>query len=359
MLFYIIVISVALFFGAWAASYDKPTEIKNKIGAYKHSQSSKALYTIAALVLIFVAGLRYYVGTDFGAYYRHFRKYADSLWERITTLDEPGYALIATVARWIANDGWMAIFLSSLLTIGLILSIIYKRSDTLFFSLALYIFMGCWHGSFNGTRQYLATAVIMCGLPFLLERKFIPYCITVFLAFLCHRSAIIMIFLYFVVYREINFKNLLITIILTWIISLAYEYLFTITNFILDDEASDSEFTTQSVNIIRIVVYSAPAAVFWLFLSRQELTKRDTFMGNILTVFSALAIITMSSSFLQRIILYLVPFQAIAIPHMLGMIKGKTRQFASAFTIIFYAAFWVYDLSVRSHMIPYRWIFER
>lgn len=359
MLFYIIVVSIALFFGAWAASYDKPTEIKNRIGAFRHSRSSKALFTIAALVLIFVAGLRYYVGTDFGAYYRHYRKYAYTLWERVRTFDEPGYAVIAAVTTWTIDDGWLAIFLSSLLTIGLILSTIFKRSETLFFSLALYIFMGCWHGSFNGTRQYLATAVIMCGLPFLLERKFIPYCITVFLAFLCHRSAIIMIFLYFIVYREINFKNLLITIILTWIISIAYEYLFSITNFILDDEVSDSEFTTQSVSIIRIVVYSVPAAVFWLFLSRQELTRCDTFMGNLLTVFSALAIITMNSSFLQRIILYLVPFQSIAIPHMLGMIKGKTRQFASVFTIIFYAAFWAYDISVRSNMIPYRWIFER
>ena len=168
-----------------------------------------------------------------------------------------------------------------------------------------------------------------------------------------------MILLYFIVYREINFKNLIITILVTWVVSIAYEYLFTISSLILDDEASYTEFTLQSVNTIRIVVYTLPAAFFWLFLSRQEMTKLDTFMGNTLTVFSALAIITMQSSFLLRIILYLTPFQALAIPHMFKMIKGKTQQFASGFAFMLYAAFWLYDISVRSNMIPYRWIGQR
>lgn len=359
MLFYIIVVSLALFFGAWAASYDRPSEAPERIGRVNHTRGCTALFIIAGMVLIFVAGLRYYVGTDYGAYYRQYGKYADSLWDRIKSFDEPGYALIALIARWLANDGEMAIFLSSLITIGCILAMIYKHSEAVFLSLALYIFLGCWHGSFNGTRQYLATALAFCGLPYLLQRRFVPYCFTVFLAFLCHKSAIVMVLLYFVVFREINFKNLLTTVLLTWIVSMAYEYLFTISNFILDDEASFNEFTVQSVNIIRIIIYTLPTIFFWLFVSRQELSKMDTFIGNIMTVFSALAIITMQSSFLQRIILYLIPYQAIAIPHMFRMIKGKGQQYVGAFAFVFFAAFWAYDISVRSNMIPYRWIWER
>ncbi|MBQ3355862.1 MAG: EpsG family protein [Oscillospiraceae bacterium] len=359
MLFYIIVVGITLFFGAWAARYDEPVASTLKVGRFRHTRTCKSLFIISSLILIFVSGLRYYVGTDFGAYYRQYAKYADSLWTRLETLDEPGYALVASVARVLVDDGWMSIFLSSLLITGLVLATIYKHTDTIFFSLAFYIFLGAWHGSFNGTRQYMATAVLFAGLPFLLNRKFVPYCITVFLAFLCHKSAIIMVLLYFVVYREINFKNLMITILLTWIVSIAYEYLFTISSLILDDEASFNEFTLQGVSIIRIAVYSLPAIFFWLFLSRQELNKIDTFMGNLLTVFSALSIITMQSSFLQRIILYLVPFQTLAIPHMFRMIKGKTQQYASAISLILYAAFWMYDISVRSNMIPYRWIGQR
>lgn len=359
MLFYILVVSIAIFFSAWAASVDDPVELPNKVGAVKHSRSCKTLYTITVIVLIVIAGLRYYVGSDFGAYYKQYGKYANELWDRLISFDEPGYAIVASIARSILDDGWMSIFLSSAIIIGLILLITFKHSDTLFLSVSFYIFLGCWHGSFNGTRQYLATAFVFGGLPFLLERKFFKYSIMVFLAFLCHKSAIIMIFLYFVVFREINFKNLIITILVTWVVSIAYEYLFTISSFILDDDASFNEFTLQSVNIIRIVVYTLPTAVFWLFLSRQEMTKLDTFTGNILTVFSALAIITMQSSFLQRIILYLTPFQVIAIPHMFKMMKGKTQQFAGGIAFILYAAFWMYDISVRSSMIPYRWIGQR
>lgn len=360
MLFYIVVVSIAIFFSAWAASVDDPKELQNKVGAVKHSRACSMLYFISALVLILVSGLRYYVGTDFGGYYKRYGTYANELWDRLKTLDEPGYAIICSIARFILDDGWMSIFLSSLLITGLILLVAFKHSDTLFLTLAFYIFLGCWHGSFNGTRQYLATAFVFGGLPFLLDRKFIKYCIMVFLAFLCHKSAMIMVFLYFVVYREINFKNFLITILVTWIVSIAYEYLFTISSFVLDDEASFTEFTLQSVSIIRIAVYVLPAAIFWIFLSRrEEFTKLDTFMGNMLTVFGALAIITMRSSFLQRIILYLTPFQTLAIPHMLKMTREKTAWFASVLAFILYAAFWIYDISVRSNMIPYRWIGQR
>ena len=273
MLFYISVVTVALFFGALAQLKDAPKEIPGTVGAVAHSRTCRALFLVSGTILILVAGLRYYVGTDYGAYYKQYGEYADSLWNRILTLDEPGYALISGISKWIINDGWFAIFLSSLVTIGAILATTYQHSEAIFLTLAFYIFMGCWHGSFNGTRQYLATAVFFCGLPFLMQRRFLPFCITVFLAFLCHKSAMVMVFLYFVVHRKICLRNLLITVFAVWLFSRAYEYLFTLSSFVLDDELSYNDFTTQSVNLIRIVVYSVPAVCFWAFFSRRELLE--------------------------------------------------------------------------------------
>ena len=40
----------------------------------------------------------------------------------------------------------------------------------------LYIFIGAWHGSFNGMRQYLAAAILFSGHRFIKERKFKEYC---------------------------------------------------------------------------------------------------------------------------------------------------------------------------------------
>lgn len=358
MLFYIVVL-VIVFLLVFLAQYHDERRHTTTTGRIVHSGKTAILYTCASFVLIFVAGLRYYVGSDFGAYYGGYNEYADSLFERIKTLNEPAFSFVAAISRLIIDDGGFIIFVSSLITIGLCMLTIYRNTDELLIAVMLYIFLGCWHGSFNGTRQYLATAVLFCGYRYLVDKKAIKYFLVVFLAFLCHKSAIVMFLLYPAVHLRANLKNLSLLIIFSWIVLNAYDRLFELAGWILDKEIGDTEFASTGVNIIRIVVACTPGLLFYLMIPARERTRNLEIHLNLTIIHGILAIITMNSRLLQRIILYTAAYQTIAIPVLVGRIDKYKRVIFVPAMLLLYAAFWLYEISVRSNMIPFRWLWER
>jgi len=257
------------------------------------------------------------------------------------------------------DDGGFIIFLASLITIGLCILTIYRNCDELMLAILLYIFLGPWHGSFNGTRQYLATAVLFCGYRFLIDKKFLKYLLVVFLAFLCHKSAIVMIMLYPAVHRKVNFQNLLILVVAAWTVLNAYDRLFEFAGWIMEKEFGDTEFAQNSVNVIRIVVACAPAATFYLMIPAAKRGKDASKHLNIVIIHAILSVITMNSSLLQRVVLYTTVYQTLAIPRLFSYLDRSKRTFLLPATMCAYALFWMYEISVRSNMIPFKWIWER
>ena len=103
----------------------------------------------------------------------------------------------------------------------------------------LYIFLGCWHGAFNGIRQYLAAAIIFSGVNFIKERKFWKYALIVFIAFLFHSSAILMIFPYFIANNKVSLSNILFLITASIVILFSFSEVLQFTGFLLNENLSD------------------------------------------------------------------------------------------------------------------------
>lgn len=360
MIFYIFVLVLVGGFLVAERSIELKTWNRNlTTSTVEHSLACRLCYIGAAIILIVVAGLRYYVGTDFGAYYKGYSTYADALWVRTVNLNEPGYSLIAAIARSVVDDPAAAIFLASLVTVGICAVVIFKNTNQTIYALLLYVFLGCWHGSFNGTRQYLAASVFFLGYPYLRDRKFWKYTIFVFLAFLCHKSAIVMIALYFVTDREVSVKNIFLLIVLCWVFIRSNESLFRIAEWVLEDSFAESDFTNSSVNLIRIMVACAPAVFFLFVYFKNGRPREGIFYINLMLVHAALTLITMNSPLLQRINIYTRTFQTIAIGESLKLLDKQTRKIVGTVILTLFAGFWLYEISVRSHMIPFHWVWER
>ena len=65
-------------------------------------------------------------------------------------------------------------------------------------SIALFVLLGTWQGSFNGVRQYLAAAIIFAGHSLILNRRFKLFLLVVLMAALFHISALVCLAFYFV-----------------------------------------------------------------------------------------------------------------------------------------------------------------
>lgn len=222
----------------------------------------------------------------------------------------------------------------------------------------LYVFLGCWHSSFNAIRQCFAGMIVFCGIEYLRDKKFIKYFVCVLVGYLFHKSAIIMLIPYFLVNRKVTVKNLIILTGAVIIVLLSYETLFSITSNILqDDSALETGYALRSVNVLRIVIAAAPAAFFLILFYKREKTVETTFHLNICIIHAAFMIMAANSAYLARVGIYTAPFCAISIPELMKAISSKNRRTVSFFVLILYAVYFFYEIRISSSLNHFQWIF--
>ena len=336
----------------------KDTGINNEI-IYKKTLATRLFFILAALSLVCVAGFRYDVGSDHTNYYFSFERYSSEFWPSFKELDEPGIRFIAKIVSIIGGNSAAFIFACAFVTIVLFLSTIYKNTDMLLLATLLYVFMGCWHGSFNGMRQYLAAAIIFAGIKFMKERKFWKYALIVFIAFLCHASAIIMIFPYFIVYNRINFKNIGLLIIASIIVLFSFSELLDLAGFILRNDLTESDYITTSVNILRVLVAIVPALFFILVYSGRPLSKEQRFWMNFLIINGIVMFATSNSAYFARMGIYTAPFSALGIAELVKGLKPRERKVFPAIILIAFFLFWVYSIQSSEALNNFQWVFGK
>lgn len=321
---------------------------------------TKFLLFMATAVLVFVAGFRYMVGADFYAYYNAKNVYAGQTWDRLLEFDDPGIAFLSDIVAIFTDDGGAYVFFFSLITIALACKAIFRESDSFAFSALLFIFCGCWHGSFNAVRQCLAASIILYGYRYIYEEKFRKYAICVAVAFLFHSSAIIMIIPYFLLRNKISFINLLLLTVGTLLVSYNYDTIFSFVGFLKDEEITQTGYVSNSVNILRILVNCAPAVLaLYLFYVGGSNTLKDRFCINALFINAAAMIAASNSAYLARIGIYTVMYTPIALAHITDSHNKHTQVLVRTLIIGLYAVFWYVEVSGASTLCEYQWLWER
>ena len=161
------------------------------------------------LALVAFAGLRdYRVGTDTGNYVRMFgfSESFDSVTERKT---EIGYNFLAWLARNFSDSYSALLLLIATVVVGCYVPTIIRLTRRYETGLYLYITLGVYTFFFNGARQGIAAAICFAALPFLLQRRWLPYLLLVVVAVLFHKTAWIALVLYPLASPRVNWRRLL------------------------------------------------------------------------------------------------------------------------------------------------------
>lgn len=345
---------VAFFASRVHMSASDGSQVKNNL-----NKSNKFFVILTAAVLIFVAGFRWKVGTDYNTYISLFNRYISDYNAYLNLFDGPLFVFFAKLTSFLCRDYWIFFFGVACLTIGLYVRTIAKYSKMFLFSILLYIFIGAWNSSFNGMRQYLAAAVLFAGHRFLIDKKFLRYCAVVIIASLVHVTALIMLPVYFVSYLKINLKTIIILAIGAFALRYSYDYLFNIMSGVKGSEQSGYGYMTNSVNLFRVLVSFSPLALF-LFVPKNKLNENDnTIYFNMLLVNAAFMFATANSTYLARIGIYTDIYITLALPRMLRWFKAKEKAIVSSVIVIFYAIFWWYELWIRGSLETFQWIWNR
>lgn len=331
----------------------------DKKGRFIHSKSTRVCFTIAAAVLIFVAGFRFQIGSDFGAYYYKYDLFAKQLPDKIKSLDEPGFSFICWTVVKLGGEGAAVIFSSAALTIFLFLRTIYKNTNQLLLTLALFIFLGIWHGCFNGVRQYLAAAIVFSGIRYIKERRFWKYAFVVFLAFLFHASAILMIFCYFIAGTRVSVKNYFLLAVCSVAVLFSFDKIMSLSAFILNEEYSPTDtYLTAQVNVFRIIVAVIPVVAFAILKWGNINNRDDCTNMNFLMLNAVVFLATSNSTYLARMGIYTAPFVALAIPKLLATLSDYNQKVLRVIIPSAYFLFWWYEISNSRALIPFRFLWQ-
>lgn len=333
------VILIALLISKAETEPDTQLTVKRRY----HSGTEKWFFIIAALLLILIAGCRNNVGADFSSYYHYYTKYLD-FWGSIKTFQEPGFRLVYSIAAMIHNTGRFCLFAVAAVTIGLQMLTLYRNTNKIGFALVLYTFM-CWSSCFNGVRQALAAAILFCGLSSLRDKKFLKFFVIVVLAFLCHRSAIVMVLMYFMVHRKTSIRNVFFLIIASSIVLVSYDYVFQFTGMVLEEDVlGTAEYWATEVNRLRILARVAPAGFFLFVCRNKEKTPELSFYLNLLIIGAVVSVVTMNSAALGRMNMYMTPFMIISIVELFKMVDSKYTKLLTLATVLLYGIMEWYEI---------------
>jgi hypothetical protein len=140
------------------------------------------------------------VGIDsYGTYYRIFRyiKYGEYATHKNILNSEVGYIWLNKICILLGSSYRTIIFITATITWTLYFKYIIENSTDRVASIAVLFASFSYFHAFNGIRQFMAMAIVLQGMKYIYERRFIRFFLVILIATTFHKSALILLILYF------------------------------------------------------------------------------------------------------------------------------------------------------------------
>lgn len=318
-----------------------------------------AIITFA--IIIFFAGARTHVA-DTTTYINIFNEYPlfqnahDIIFD--SSAREPGFRLFSILIKTYISDNytvWLSII--ALISGICVMFPLYKYSCN--FGVSAFLFMASCQFSwmFNGMRQFLVAAIIFSCTGLILKNKTLLYIIIVCILSTIHKSAFILIPMYFIAQGEPWNKR---TLLFIGCIVLAMLFTSKFTNLLTDvveqtDYASSvNEFkaTDDGTSPIRILVESVPIILAFIYRNKikDKLTPNIKLSINMSLIASGLYIISKIASsgiLLGRLPIYFSMYNLILLPWLLkNIFEDREKDLIYYIMILCYFGFFYYQMVI-------------
>ena len=287
---------------------------------FRPNQRKKIAYLAAAFGFMWFLGtFRDGTGYDYEAYINIFSDCIAFSWgemfERVNF--EPGFLILTKLMTYFVDNSILMYGIYTALILVPVAVFLYRYSDNLWLSTYLFIALTFFATSMNFIRQSIAASIVLWCYPFLKRKKIVPYLFVVLLASLFHRTALIMIPVYFFAQLRLS-KGLL----AFYGVSVGVVYLFSeqILSLVTKLAASGYESTIyleEGLEPLHVVI---PALVFaFLMMMRKSMAERfderDAILLTNLALFAMVIYLFITKHFiLERFSIYVNQFVMISLP---------------------------------------------
>ena len=355
-IFYLLVILLTTLFTGLSVKVDK--KFARKIFKY-----------LSILLPSVVAGIRYYVGTDYGLYKKNFYIIINNLKSTRFEDFELGYKALNKFVGMIGAGFPLLMFIMSFFTILFIYKALINEKDNISVSFGMLIYMFLYYQtSLNLVRQSLAISICIYAITCLNKKPKSVFIIYIFIASMFHKSSLICLPILFIkVVFENNKKKIKRYLIFIILILLVFnrEIIADIVYFIFKSNYYSGYFLRQTDNSGNFIMYSLKTAPFIIcyFISIRNIVSNNNFnlYSNAMLCGYILGILQcFSATQVQRVAFYFTYLSILVIPFSLKNVRKKYYYIYILFIITFVVFLWYYNFFYKcfSETIPYRTIFN-
>lgn len=325
-----------------------------QIGEIKDYKPHKFFVILVAITLIVVSGLRSNIGDTY--YYKH--SYSTNLltWSNIDYSGDFGFNILQLLLQKISIDPQILIFLTSLITNLFIVLVLYKYSRFLELSVYVYLTSGMFTTSMNGMRQYLAAGIVFLATKYLLNGNFYKYTLIILIASTIHKTALVLLPIYFIVRREAWTKLTFSLLILSIFIILGFNMFSGLLFNALDDTQYGhySNFAEGGANKLRIVINAIPVIIAFMGKEKlRELWPKSDYIVNMSIISMVFIVIASQNWIFARFNIYFGLYNLILISWIVKLFKENNQRLVYYSIIVFYFIYFYFE-----HVISFGLVYK-
>lgn len=316
-----------------------------------------AFLTIILLLVLLPSIRGVEVGTDTETYVRIFQS-THSFQDVLLFKIEIGYSIFSFICSFLFTNYFFLLAFIALIVVTLYSKLIMYLSVNYFLSFYIFITSGIYVFFFNGARQGIAAALTSYAIIYIIKKNFFIYLFIIILAASFHKTAIIMLPMYYLVNRRNDYKVNLIVLALSFLLIINLPYFINLLTSIDDryetygDKVESGGQLTIAFNIILGFIFVCIKPLIRKYLDSYNILL-NMYLFCIVISFVAL-FAQVNPSGLLRLTVYFSWTAIFMWPIILINIKGANfRSILYFIIIIFYSIYFYLSLLSFSSMIPF------
>ena len=282
------------------------------------------------LTLFLVMGLRdKSVGSDIWRYFDLYNSqnfYAYGSYNKF----EYGFDAYMGLLSYLGFSDHMFLMLTSLFITVSFTRFFYKYSKNVGLSFYLHLTIGLFVITMSALRQSMAICFILFAIDFILERKFLLFLITVYIATTFHFSAICFFPVYFLFnVKLVSYKRIIYLLILMIFLLFFHEILLRAVQKIIPQQYLSlyGIFKVRvKMNILLVVIaFAIPVFIVLMWKLTNEniklISAQDSFFFILTCISTVITIFALNSIIISRISYYFIPAYIVLIPNVMSRLS--------------------------------------
>lgn len=198
MIFYLLIAAGTAALAVLVKTVPPYGENRRLYGTVSRQQACNGLCLFFIFAVLFgVSACRLNVGNDYAKYVEFMHLIACDAYSYVPT--EAGFNALVTVLYELAGgENFLLVFaVFAFFTLWLFLKAMYEQSDSFGWSFFLFMAFGFYFSTFNTVRYYLALAMALYSVKYVLKKEWGKFILLVLLGSAFHKSMLVVIPLYF------------------------------------------------------------------------------------------------------------------------------------------------------------------